>query len=403
MTTTNIAEHTVPDHVPEELVRDFNHYQPLQPVEQLFKYFSDTQKNNPDVFYSHNNGGYWVVTRTVLVREILTNPEDFSSYPASIPAHGGRPPERKLAPIELDPPIHKPFRSILAPLFKPAVMTAMEPRIREKAIELIEGFIKNGSCELVEEFAAPLPTTIFLEIMGYPLEMREQFLVWNHSLFRGESWEEKKEAGVKIHTWVLGYVTKRKAEPPRDDLLSLLINAEIEGKKIDDDMLMDACYLLFIAGLDTVIQAMSFAINYLAQHPEQRQKLKDDPSLIKSAVEEMLRVHSFVNPNRRLTRDLEFHGVKMKEGDMVLCSTAMVSLDPQYVEDFDVVRLDRKPNMHGALGAGPHTCIGAPLARREIRIALEEFLRLIPDFELTAPGLASGGGVMGMHELNLKW
>lgn len=403
MSATAIPEHTVPDHVPEELVRDFDHYQSPQPVEELFKYFSDAQINNPDVFYSPRNGGYWVVTRAALIREIMSAPSDFSSYPASIPAHGGRPPERRLAPVELDPPIHKPFRAILAPLFSPANMTAMEPKIRAKTIELIEAFKDKGSCEFVEEFASPLPTSIFLQIMGYPLEMREQFLEWNQSLFRGETWEIKKAAGETIHKWLLSYVAERKTEAPRDDLLSLLINAEINGEKISDDMLMDACYLLFIGGLDTVIQGLSYTFHYLAKYPEQRKRLLDDPSLIRSAVEEMQRVHSFVNTNRRVTNDLEFHGVKMKKDDMVLCSTAMVCCDPQYIEDFDVVRLDRKPNLHGAFGTGPHTCIGAPLARREIMIALEEFLKRIPDFELEAPGLASGGGVMGMHELKLKW
>jgi cytochrome P450 len=168
---------------------------------------------------------------------------------------------------------------------------------------------------------------------------------------------------------------------------------------------LDTAFLMFMAGLDTVTAALSFIFNYLATHDDARRRLVDDPDLIPPAIEELLRFHAFVNPGRYLTKDIEFAGVQMKKGDAVLVSTPLSTRDPAEFADPTTVDFERSPNHHIAFGAGPHRCVGSHLARRELEVALREWLQRIPDFHLAEGAVITshGGGVMGLERLPLVW
>jgi len=196
-----------------------------------------------------------------------------------------------------------------------------------------------------------------------------------------------------------------RVEKPGDDPVSLLLASEVNGERLSVKRVHEICNLLFVAGLDTVANAMNFIMYHLAQHPDMQQRLRANPDMATSAVEEFLRRYAFVNTPRRATQDTEVSGVKMKAGDIVVSSFAAASNDPRNVPHPEVLDLDRKSSPHLAFASGPHNCAGATLARLELRIFLQEWVRRMPDVRL-APGFSPhvrGGSVMGLTSLDIVW
>jgi cytochrome P450 len=391
----------IPPHVPERLVRDFNHVYGPEVTADAFGVFRNAPKDR--IFFSPRNGGYWVLTKTEDIREALQRPELFSSALTGIPAQPAR--WEKMIPLELDPPEHQNYRRVLAPHFAPKVVKAKADSIRSTCIELIDPLVARGECEFIADFAQPFPTAIFTKMLGLPNSESKKFVEWNNVLLHGYANPERRAAaGAEINAYLADLVEQRIVDP-QTDLLSALLATHIDGQPATRDEVQNFTFMLFVAGLDTVTAALSLSFKFLAENPTHRQQLVDDPGLVSSAVEELLRAFSFVNMSRTVVSETEFCGVHMRAGDRVLTATAFASIDEAEFDHPLVVDFDRPGNNHFAFGAGPHRCAGSHLARQEMRTALTEFHLRIPTYSIPAGEQISmhGGGAMGIDRLPLEW
>ena len=391
----------VPDHVPASLVREFDHVSGPAVERDAFAVYRNAPRDR--VFYSPLNRGYWVLTKTEDIRAALQAPEIFSSAATGIPAQPPR--KERLYPLELDPPEHRPYRQVLTPFFAPKAVAAKADVIRQVCLDLIEPMVPRGECEFNADFAEPFPTTIFTSMLGLPNSESKQFIDWNSVLLHGfDDPQARAAAGVEINAYLRDLIDQRAADP-RDDLVSQLLDTTIEGEPVSREAVQNFTFLLFVAGLDTVTAALGFVFRFLAEHPLHRRQLLDDSTLIQGAVEELLRVFSFVNMGRTVVSDVEFAGVQMKAGDRVLTSTTFAAIDPDEFGDPLVVDFHRRANRHLAFGAGPHRCAGSHLARAELRTAVSEFHARIPDYEAVRADeiRMHGGGSIGMDRLTLRW
>jgi cytochrome P450 len=352
--------------------------------------------------------GFWVMTGAEVIRDALQRPETFSSTVVTVLDSD---PPYKWIPEMLDPPEHTVWRQLLAPHFTPRAMERLEDKVRERCVEVIAQFAGQGHCDFLRDFAWRFPTTIFMDLMGLPLEGQEQFLDWEHQILHpsaGDDPEQSQSRAFDAMLAVMGYFTElieEKRAHPSDDLLSSSLDWEIDGKPIPLEDLLSWCLLMFMAGLDTVSIQLSYSFWHLAGHPDDRARIAGDPSLIPAAVEEFLRCFAFVAPARKVMQDADFHGCPLKQGDMVLVPLSGATRDPARFEDAGTVRIDRSENNHIAFGSGPHRCLGSHLARRELRVALEEWHRAIPDYRLTegVEVTEHGGGLYAIDRLELSW
>ncbi|HEY5023815.1 MAG TPA: cytochrome P450 [Acidimicrobiales bacterium] len=310
---------------------------------------------------------------------------------------------RPLIPLMIDPPQHVKYRRILDPLFAPKKMALLEDEVIGLVKELVDEFATKGSCDLHEEFAVPLPCRVFLRLMGLPLSDLDIFLAVKDDIIRppGVTMEEqaprRKAAGEIVYAYFDKEVKKRRAEAPKDDLLGEIMDKEVDGIRLTDEEVLDICFLFIIAGLDTVTDSLDCFFAYLAQEPEQRRLLVEDESAIPSAVEELLRWESPVPAVPRVvTEDVEYEGCPIPAGEQVMLLIGSANTDDTAHPGVDTVDLRRNPNPHLAFGGGVHRCLGSHLARVELRVALREFHRRIPEYWLKpgtvleyTPGLRS--------------
>ena len=348
----------------------------------------------------------WVMTYFDDVHEALRDYELFSNVSVTINEEVGA---HRFIPEELDPPEHGKYRQILTPWFAPAAVDAMEGRVRSLCVELIERFAADGRCDVATDFARVFPTTIFMEIMGLPVERSEQLVQWAETMMHTPA-EEDPDGAVRMQAamevmGMLGQLAAERRAEPRDDLISALIAAEIDGEPMGEQELLQMSILLYMAGLDTVAGELSAFFHHLATPPEDRRRIVDEPAAIPNAVEELLRAYSIVSPGRVVTRDVEWNGCPMKAGDRVLLPTGAANRDPLAFPDATAVDIDRAKNRHVAFGAGPHRCVGSNLARMELVIAMEEWHARIPDYRIdtTEPLRFHSGGVAGFTRLPLVW
>ncbi len=389
----------VPSHVPDDLVRDYSPSADPAYGDDPWKVFSRMHDELPDIYWTTAEGGHWVVTRAEGIREVLQNPGLFSSKNAS---RGGFP--RRLIPIDTDAPEHTEYRNILNPTLSPKSIDGLDDLITEITVGLIDKYIGQGECEFLDDVAKVIPTTIFTKLMGLPLEQHKLFLRWVDEVLHNRRGDDQRmKAGLEIVEFLDGLVKDRKKEP-KDDIVSTILAARVNDKPLTDEEVMDYCFLLFIGGLDTLASLMGYTFYFFSRHPEQRKLLVENPDRIPDAIEEMLRMHSIITTNRTCTKDLTLGGVQMKEGDDVSVNTALASLDPREFKDPLKADFDRSPNRHLALSSGPHRCLGSHLARRELRILLEQWFKRIPDFEVK-PGakIRHHLGVVGLDTLPLVW
>ncbi len=394
--------------IPPELVVDFDiHDDGLAP--KVYERYADLRRTCP-VAWSNSHGGHWVVARYADIHEVNRCPEIFSNNPVGIPPNLGQ--EQPLIPLEIDPPDHTSYRQILTPLFSPARMNALEPKIRSLVTDLIDGFADRGECEFIEEFARPLPSQVFLGLMGWPLEDAPQLLKWTYDIIEGkpggtdeESNEVRTAAGMEVYTY-FAELLDNAYENPGDDIISQLTRARFNGEReLSPFEVLNIVFIVMIGGLHTVTGTLGNSFIYLAEHPEQRDRLVANPALIPQAVEELLRWESIVAPARRVTTPVTINGVQMEPGDRVLLPLGSAGRDPEEFPDAEEVILDRTPNRHLAFGSGPHRCLGSSLARVELKVAFEEFHRRLPDYELVAddPPVLRLHQVKGVNRMRLRF
>lgn len=396
---------SIPGHVPAELVQDFAFDGDPGYRSDPASVVDAARDARPIVFApaGRRGRGTWVFKTYDLVFEAFQKPELFSSYRFSgfSDLMGETWP---LPPMEYDPPRHRPFRALLQPLFTPSRMAELEGGIAATVAEILDGMRSRGACEFQSEFAVRLPTTVFLRLIGLPLEDASTLLRWEAQLMHGETMEARIEGACAIRDYLRGHIAEREVRP-QDDIISRLISSEINGVPISDDEKIGVCFLLYSAGLDTVASALGFTFRALALDPEFQDDLRRQPELRPRAIEELLRSQMNNVPGRWVTEDTLFHGVTMKKGDYVSLSTMFANRDPAVFTDpgkNDCVRDNAM--RHIAFGTGIHNCLGSHLARRELRLAMDAWLDTMPPFRVGAqPPVTYGGSVFGVTSLDLKW
>ena len=347
---------------------------------------------------------FTLVTRRKDVEESLRKSGVFSWSAVGMDLGNVRP----LIPLQIDPPMHVKYRRILDPLFAPKKMALLEAEIVALVKELVDDFVERGECDFHEEFAVPLPCRVFLRLMGLPLDDLDFFLSIKDDIIRppGITLEEqapfRQAAGAKVYEYFEKVLDQRKSQPT-EDLLTQIMAGEVDGERLTDEEVLDICYLFIIAGLDTVTDSLDCLFAYLAQNAPHRNELVADESIIPSAVEELLRWETPVPAVPRVaTEDVEISGCPIKAGEQVMLVLASANTDDGAHPGVEEVDLRRNPNPHLAFGGGVHRCLGSHLARIELRVALREFHRHIPEYEL-APGavLEYTTGLRSLHHLPL--
>jgi cytochrome P450 len=319
----------------------------------------------------------------------LRHTEIFSSNMDAVDLKNKRP----MIPLQIDPPEHKKFRKLLDPIFAPRKMAAMDQEVADLVNHLIDGFIARGEVDFAKEFSVPFPSQVFLTLLGLPLDELDTFLTMKDGIIRPEhvtgTHQGSPEAGEyqqKIADSVYEYFEKvldEREEEPRDDLLSHFLSAEMDGDRLSREDILDICFLFLIAGLDTVTATLDCMFSFLAQHPEHRRQLSEDPDIIPNAIEELLRWETPVMMVSRVAvQDVELAGCPVHKGDHAIVMIGSANTDEAEFPDADDVRFDREVNRHIAFGGGIHRCLGSHLARLELRVALREWHKRIPEYEV---------------------
>jgi cytochrome P450 len=355
--------------------------------------------------------GYWIFTDHEQVREMYRHPEIFSSE--SITPWEPNPVYR-FVPTQVDPPDHLKYRQILNPWFSPGAVDRAEPAARAICRRLIDEVADAGRCDLVSEFALRYPTEVFLSIIGCPPSDADLFVPWVEDFFKGFG-GDTDSVGAMVAAldsirgyWVQALAERRgESEPRPGDLASHLLHTEVDDRPLADNEILDILVVLVLAGLDTTRAQLGYLFKYLAEHPDARRRLIAEPELVPSAVEESLRYFTIIfGDGRKVAQDVDFHGCPLKRGEMVYGLVSAANRDPSVYDRPDEFVIDRSPNVHFGFAGGPHRCLGAHLARRELQVALEEWMRTIPDFRIRDDGplLERGGGaMMTLLTLPLEW
>lgn len=372
--------YVVPSHVPEDLVLDVDIYDLPGSRGDPQTAWRDLKSKSPLVF-SPRNGGHWIATTAESVFELFRDVKHFSSQNIGIPKIEGKLP---YVPIEADPPDHAIYRKNIMPLFTSDAVDRLGEDARALCDELIGEFRDKGECEFIQDFAFKFPLGIFLKMMGLPPEDR-MYLRGLSEIFAGSpDIEEKIAADAELQAYVDRALDERIANP-RDDATTMVLNAKFKDRPYTREEMRGTILLLMHAGLDTVAGMVAFVIHHLAQRPDHVEYIRgqlDDEKAMHDVVQELLRRFAIVNEGRIMATDYEYKGIALKEGDMLILPTALYNMDPERIDNPDEVDFERESFKHISFGSGPHTCAGALLARKEIKIFLEEWLRLIPEFRL---------------------
>lgn len=351
--------------------------------------------------------GTHIISRYEDVKFALRHPEIFSSDIVAVDIGQDRP----LIPLQIDPPEHAKYRRLMDPHLGPKEVATIEDETRALVNDVIDGFIERGSCDFHAEFSVPFPCTVFLTLSGLPLDEVAQFLAWKDAIIRPDvpfgdhaaAAEVRRATGRALYGYFEGVIDDRLANPG-DDVISRFVHGEIDGRRLSREEILDICYLFILGGLDTVTSTLDCSIAYLAQHPERRRALAEQPELVPAAVEELLRLHTPVMQILRVVAtEHEMRGVTMRPGDTVMLMLGAADTDPdEFGPTANEADFSRDANRHFAFGGGPHRCLGSHLARMELRVALEELHRRIPDYELR-PGtrLSYSPGIRELAELPL--
>lgn len=402
-----IVETAPPPGIDPALVIDFDYYNDPRYLEAggIFEAMGELSAQAPDMFWSTALGGYWVIQGYDAIIEAAKRSDLFTASTMALPkiVDDSRP-RRRLAPINYDLPEHTSLRSPLNPMFTPAAMNQRAGQIRQLAVELIEKIRPNGQADMFDEVTEQLPVLIFIDIMGLKRSDYRFYRALAKAAVAETNRDLRYEAMLKAYELLKEEIAARRAEP-RDDLISRLLELEVDGKPITDELALAYLELLFIAGLDTVANAMTFAVRYLALDQALQQRLRDEPAKIPHAMEELLRRHAVAPVIRTVTHDFSWRGFNLREGDPVLLNYSAANLDERMFKRGTEVDIDRERINHIAFGAGHHRCLGRNLARIEIVIFFEELLSRLPTFRL-APGEEipmRGGAVLSIGRLPIVW
>jgi hypothetical protein len=369
------------------------------------------QRDRCPIAFTERRQRTWLPVRYEDLSAIAHDVQRFSSRdiavvsPLDVPMNDVIP----VPPISSDPPFHTWARRLLLPAFGPSAIDKMTPITRALAHSLIDEHFSDGTGDVAADYAQHIPVRVIAQMIGIPLEDEPKFTGWAvRTLQEGlQNLANLPEVFEEMTAYFVRHVADRRAMAPGsrpDDILTMLLEAETD-QPMTDEHLLGTCFLLLIAGIDTTWSNIGSALLHLATHPEDQQRLRDEPELMTSAVEEFLRFYSPVTMARYVTEDTEFNGCPMQEGDKVLMAFPAGNHDPAMFEDADRFIIDRAKNRHFAFGSGIHRCLGSNLARMEIRVAVEVFLERIPTFEVADPDAVfwNGGQVRGPRRVPIRF
>lgn len=399
----------VPDHVPAELVREIDAYA-LDGLEEGFHeaWKRVQQPDTPPLVWTPLIGGHWIATRGVVIDEVYRNPDRFSSRVIWVPREAGE--AYEMVPTKMDPPEHTPYRKALDKGLNLAQMRKVEGDIRAVAIDLIEGFARDGRCDFARDYAGIFPVKVFLALADLPMDDVPMLALLAKEMTRpsGNTPEEQgkslEAANKGFFAYVAPIIAARRGGTGTD-LITQMVNSEINGQPLAEDKALGLVSLLLLAGLDTVVNFLSFMMIYLGRHPETVAEMRSDPLKLQRGVEEMFRRFGVVADARYVVSDMEFHGTHLKAGELILLPTPLHGLDDAEHADPMKVDLSRRNVNHSTFAQGPHRCAGMHLARLEVLVTLQEWLARIPSFALE-PGATPtyhSGIVAAVENVPLVW
>lgn len=356
---------------------------------------------HPDIFWTGRNGGHWVITRSEDVRWARREHAIFSHEEMGIPRGAMN---VLMPPVTVDPPYHARFRAVLNPAFTPAAVARLSDHARSVAAGLIDGLAPRGSCEFVFDFAKIMPVEVFLKVMDLPLDRRAEFVEWAGGYTAAKDQATKDRCAGLIAEFLAGQLDARERDPG-DDLLSRIVAWRRNPRFQHEGEVLGMAMVTFIGGLDTVTNLLSFTARHLAGDPSARQRLLEEPGILPRAVEELIRRHGLVMTSRLIRQDADRKGVSMKRDEMLLIVDPLAALDERAYPDPFAVDFDRDCSVHDSFGNAAHKCVGEHLARMQLTVFLEEWLKRIPQFRLDPerPPVTYGGPVIGVSQLGLRW
>jgi len=403
-----------PAHVPHSAVFDFDMFLDPALLKDPHERVRELIRDAPPVFWTPHNRGHWITLRFEDIHRAMREPESFSS--AMIPPEQqramaarmppGMPRIPQVTPILLDPPAHTKYRAPLQKAFSPTTVMALKDEIEALSNQLVDAVVADGGCDLIPAIAEQLPVRVFLKMMGLPIERLAEFRVVVRGFLKPADPDplDQPRRMLMIANAMKDELLARR-DDPRNDLISALWKIEVDGQPMTFDLMEDYACLLFIAGLDTVINGIGFGIRHLASNPHLQAELRKNPKLIPEAAEEILRRYSFVVPQRRIARDTELGGQTLKAGDTIGLYLPAAGLDPEAFPAPEQFDLERENKAHIAFGAGPHRCIGSHLARIELQSLYAVILEKLPTFRLDPdkPARFHAGYILAMASLPIRW
>jgi cytochrome P450 len=393
----------LPPHVPPDRVVDVNIYALPGQEDDFHAAWKALQDGSPDIVWTPQNEGHWIALRGNILAEVQSDHERFSNQVIVLPKSVGE--LHKLIPTTIDPPEHRPYRKLLNEGMALAKVRRLHDAIRAVAAELIGAVADSGRCDFTGHFAQVLPIRIFMALVDLPMADAATIRLWAECMTRPNPPMPFEAARQAFFAYLEPVLAARRAAPG-DDLLSELINADMGGRQLSHDEALSLATQILIAGVDTVVNFLGFALLFLARNPAARAELAGKgTNECMVATHELFRRYGTVTIARTVRHDMEFHGVALKAGELVCIPTQVHGLDDRINPNPMQVDLARRGGRHSAFGSGPHMCPGQELARAEVAITIEEWLKRIPDFRIAPDAdLRCSGGIVGqVNRVILEW
>lgn len=392
-----------PAHVPTDRIVEIDIYALPGQQQDFHAAWKALQDASPPLVWTPRNEGHWIALGGEIMAEVQSDHERFSNRIIVLPRSVGE--QHGLIPTTIDPPEHRPYRKLLNDGMSLARVRSMHDAIRDQAVSLIEGFRARGHCDFTGEYAQVLPIRLFMALVGLPIEDAGDIRHWAECMTRPNPPITFEEARRRFFAYLAPIVAQRRAAPG-EDLLSRVVTADMGGRQLDDAEALALCTQILIAGVDTVVNFLGFAMLFLARNPAaQRELAAMDERGIIAATHELFRRFGLVTIARLVRHDMTFHGIRLKEGDLICIPTQVHGLDERVNPNAMTVDFTRRGARHSAFGSGPHMCPGQELARAEVAITIAEWLRRIPEFRLAAEADTNcSGGIVGqVNRVVLEW
>jgi cytochrome P450 len=376
----------IPAHIPADRIYDVDMYA-LDGIEEGF-HEAWKKLQGPDIpalIWTPRTGGHWIATRGDVINEIYSNPDRFSSQVIFLPKEAGE--NYTMVPTRMDPPEHTPYRKVLDKGLNLGQMRRVEDQVRQIAVDLIEGFLAKGGCSFEKEYARIFPVQVFMALCDLPIEDVPLLAAYAEQMTRPEG-NTPAEMALSLGAANQGFldyvrpIIAARTGKEGSDLITVMVNSTVDGEPMSDEKTEGLIALLLLGGLDTVVNLLCFMMIYFARHPDKVKELCEDPVKLKRSAEEVFRRFPVISDARMVARDIDYQGVQLKQGDMILLPTTLHGLEEASNPQAWDFQPSRKGTSHSTFGAGVHRCAGMHLARLEVIVTLQEWFARIPNFRL---------------------